>query len=311
MSSDYDVEMFSDDTLELDYIIENINPSDSLSINPKGRLGSNSHELSGFKTKTAVFDPEKAGEYEININGQTLQVNVIDSSGFAEPIGDPILWYPMDEGDGDILKDNIGKIGDATIAGQSGWVTGEFMSGSGVKTKESSDSSNAIELPDENGQYPANNFTIALTVELFNDQNRINLVDINSSGSSIENRDSGIYLGANVSDDKIEVALEADYRASYTRSSGLNINQKYRILVVRDGENVEVFVNGSSIGSKSLYSGSISYSAGAYEDNSVHIGSTARSGSENYTREVIYDDFILYDKNMSSAQNDYERQPWS
>lgn len=54
----------------------------------------------------------------------------------------------MDEGDRDILKDNIGKIGDATIAGQSGWVTGEFMSGSGVKTKESSDSSNAIELPD-------------------------------------------------------------------------------------------------------------------------------------------------------------------
>lgn len=30
MSSDYDIEMFSDDTLELDYIIENIDPSNSI-----------------------------------------------------------------------------------------------------------------------------------------------------------------------------------------------------------------------------------------------------------------------------------------
>lgn len=247
-----------------------------------------------METKTAIFDPDKAGEYDININGQTLKVNVIDSSGFSEPIGDPILWYPMDEGDGNVLKDNIGKVGDATIAGQSGWVTGQFMSGSAVKTKESSDSSNAIELPDENGQYPANDFTIALTVELLNGQNRINLVDINNSGSSIEERDAGIYLGANVSDNKIEISLEADYRASYTLSSGLNTNQKYRILAVRDGDNVEIFVNGSSIGSQSLYSGSISYSAGAYEDNSVHIGSTARSGSENYTRGYIWRLYIIW-----------------
>lgn len=311
MSNNYDIEMFSDDTLELDYIIKNINPSDSVSINPKGSLGSNSHNLSGLETSTAIFNPNKAGVYDININGQTLTIKVIDSSGFSEPIGNPILWYPMDESEGNTLKDNIGTVGDATIAGQSGWTNGEFISGSAVKTKESSDSSNAIELPDENGQYPANDFTIALTVVFLDDQNKINMVDINSSGSSIEQRDAGIYLGADLSSNEIDISLEADHRKQYTRSSGLNKNKKYRILAVRDGDDVEIFVNGSSIGSKSIYSGTISYDAAAYEDNSVHIGSTARSGAESYTTKAIYDDFILYDTIMSNAQKDYNRQPWS
>lgn len=311
MSTNHDIKMFLDDTLELDYIIKDIDPNNSISINPKDNLDSNSYNLSGLETRTGVFDPDKSGEYDISINGQILTVKVIDSNGFTKPVDNPILWYPMDEGEGSTLKDNIGTVGDATIAGQSGWTRGDFMSGSAVKMKESSDSSNAIELPDENGQYPANDFTIALTVEFLDGQNQINMVDINASGSSVEQRDAGIYLGAYVSSDEIEIGLEADYRETYTRSDGLSTNKKYRILVVRDGGNVKVFVNGSSIGSKSLYSGTISYYAEDYEDNSVHIGSSARAGAESYTRKAIYDDFILYDKVMNDAQIDYNRQPWS
>lgn len=76
-----DIEMTTDDTLELDAIIKEWStPTSTITVNPQGTLSSDSHSLNGFETKTGVFDPDKAGEYKIKINGQTLKISVKDTS---------------------------------------------------------------------------------------------------------------------------------------------------------------------------------------------------------------------------------------
>lgn len=60
MSSHYDIEMSTDDTLELDTIIQEWTPSSGLvNVNPEDT--SNSFNIGGFQTNTTVFDPEDSG----------------------------------------------------------------------------------------------------------------------------------------------------------------------------------------------------------------------------------------------------------
>lgn len=77
----YDIEMTTEDTLELDTIIKN----DSDATDPITKVEtSSSYNLNGFQTKTAVFDPEESGEYDIHINGQILSINVTDASAIPD-----------------------------------------------------------------------------------------------------------------------------------------------------------------------------------------------------------------------------------
>ena len=57
----------------------------------------------------------------------------VSDNGTPEPIDNPIIWYPMNEGSGDTLDNKSGSIGSATIAGQSGWTPGDFIGGSSTK----------------------------------------------------------------------------------------------------------------------------------------------------------------------------------
>lgn len=55
MSSDYDIVMSTDDTLEIDSIIDSWNPKSNSIITEDQKAGS--YNMNGFQTKTAVFDP--------------------------------------------------------------------------------------------------------------------------------------------------------------------------------------------------------------------------------------------------------------
>lgn len=71
MSSNYDIKMNLDETLELDAIIQNWNAESDDTINV---TDGTYYNLSGFQTHTGVFDPQKSGDYTINVNGQELSI---------------------------------------------------------------------------------------------------------------------------------------------------------------------------------------------------------------------------------------------
>lgn len=80
MSSNYDIEMSLDDTLELDTVIK----EDASATNPINKVehtdDNSTHSVTGIQTKTSIFDPPKSGPYKININGQILSIYVTDPS---------------------------------------------------------------------------------------------------------------------------------------------------------------------------------------------------------------------------------------
>lgn len=79
MSDTYDIEMFIDETLELDAIIQDWDPNTSL-IDVSG--GSYSSE--GLQKNTFIFNPDESGTYTITVNGQTLTVEVKDNSSIPD-----------------------------------------------------------------------------------------------------------------------------------------------------------------------------------------------------------------------------------
>jgi hypothetical protein len=74
MSSYYNIKMSLDDTLEIDYLIEDQATSGIVSVDRSD------HHSNRFRTNTYVFDPQGTGEYTITVNGQKLNINVTDSS---------------------------------------------------------------------------------------------------------------------------------------------------------------------------------------------------------------------------------------
>lgn len=79
MSSDYNIKMSLNDTLELDAIIQEwTNPSNII----KESKADGSYNLNGIQTSTGIFNPEDPGQYNFDINGQTIKIKVTDPSVF-------------------------------------------------------------------------------------------------------------------------------------------------------------------------------------------------------------------------------------
>lgn len=90
MSSNYDIEMSLDDTLELDAIIQEWDAESNGVIGNIMYEDSDStvHNSTGIQTNTYIFDPQESGTYTIPVNGQELTVNVKDSSIIPDGVVD-------------------------------------------------------------------------------------------------------------------------------------------------------------------------------------------------------------------------------
>ena len=85
MSSDQIV-INVDETLEIDYLVEETSDS-SVSIN--GSSNSNHPSIDYVKKQTAVINPSKTGTYEIELNGQIIELRVTDIP--SEPVAKSYL----------------------------------------------------------------------------------------------------------------------------------------------------------------------------------------------------------------------------
>lgn len=89
------ISMKVDETLELDYLVEQIN-SDAANIKTKPDNVTTS--LNYIKTESTIFNPPDSGTYEIEISGQIITVEVIDIPD-STLTQDLIAWYRFEDGD--------------------------------------------------------------------------------------------------------------------------------------------------------------------------------------------------------------------
>jgi hypothetical protein len=96
---DEKISMDASETLEIDFSVENFS-SDKISVehNPNGL------SKSYYKTSTFVFNPEGAGTYKLDIEGQVLEIDVLD----IPDIGD-YQWY-VNESSGTTLSSELGEL---------------------------------------------------------------------------------------------------------------------------------------------------------------------------------------------------------
>lgn len=112
-----DIKMNLEETLELDTIIEkSTRATDPISVEePSNFTEGTDFDLDGIQKHSGIFNPTKSGNYKLNINGQILTVEVIDTSIKPEKL---IAEYKFeDASDNTVAVDEFGNNG--TMSGMS------------------------------------------------------------------------------------------------------------------------------------------------------------------------------------------------
>jgi hypothetical protein len=128
------ISMNIDDTLEFDYQVEEISDN-VVAVNKNAGAISESY----YSTDTYVFDPQSTGSYELDINGQIIEIEVTDipdSGMFQSPIYQYTAVAGLNASDGgtaDNWTEQLAGAGDATTtfapvyrADQSGFESVEY-----------------------------------------------------------------------------------------------------------------------------------------------------------------------------------------
>lgn len=94
------IRMNVNDTLELDYLVEKVSRN---AIDVANEPNNVSTSIDYISTETGIFDPPDTGTYQLNINGQTIEIEVNDITDSA------VLNTTADDYDGAKWVDTIGS----------------------------------------------------------------------------------------------------------------------------------------------------------------------------------------------------------
>lgn len=130
MSSDHDIEMNVDDTLEIDTIIKN--SSDATKNMGITSNNNSNYNINGIQTHTGIFDPEEADVYTINVNGKKLKINVV--GGIPQPDSGLARWTFDYKDTTDTQAKDVWNSNDGTIDNVT---TGSMGSNQNYNTNES------------------------------------------------------------------------------------------------------------------------------------------------------------------------------
>jgi hypothetical protein len=72
---DKSLSMYVGDVLELDYFVEDVSDDKLVQVN---KDPSESLTESYYSTSTFVFDPDQSGTYELDLDGQIVEIDVFD-----------------------------------------------------------------------------------------------------------------------------------------------------------------------------------------------------------------------------------------
>lgn len=307
MSSDYNIQMSIDDTLELDSIIEKWSkPNDTININRTD------HDLDGIKKYTGVFNPKGTGEYEIEINGQTILVNVIGSSVY-EPPDNAVHNWKFSNGSGTELKDSIGNA-DGTINNAS-WINGSWVDSVALDGDGAND---YVQIPKENltdtDPLLDNKFAVAYTISGYS----------GSGGSLIDaGWNNGDTFGVSFSNGSPFLSIRDTNNnggQAYPNTSNLvDDGNKHRVILQKtsDGhldQNAEVWVDNTEYTDiRSGWGDNSNSSFDNWNNDLMLLASNDDSDNPDNYCDAILDNVVLINGNISSKEieKDYNNQPWS
>lgn len=313
MSSDYDIVMGLDETLELDTIVEKSNKaSDPISSFKYTDDGSEyKDQISGIKTCTAVIDPPKSGEYEITINGQTLSINVLGENAIPS-----ISEYPSSIKHRWHLSDLNSSVND-DVGGATGQVTdlneisGDYTGGSAADNSGSGYISTNKE--DYSSSLLDGAFAVAFTIDLLPSSGQNGNYVTGVGGNSTEGWQ--VYISGNgglswyVTDSNTNTG-----KFITDNSSLLNDSSKHRVVIQKSSNGnvtseTDLFVDQSSKSGSSNWSDNNATSFNGLGGDPYYLSQSGGSSSIDAT----IDEIILYDSALTSSeiQTDYSVQPWS
>jgi hypothetical protein len=288
------IKMNVNEKLELDYLIEEVSRN-TITVN-KDPNGSTINYVS---KEIGVFDPQGTGTYELDINGQIIEIEVTDIPDSA------IHQWKFDEGSGTTAGDSNGN-NDLSLSGMT-WTSDASAEGGYVLDFDGTDDTadgSAI-----SAFAPSNDHSFAITLDLDNfntNPSAAEQVGVSSNGSGI-NSEIGISFG-NSTSDRYELAfydsnsnLVGTGSADVSAYSGLT-----RICHTWDSSalSLNIYINGSSVSNDSNGANIDGASSGFY---------LGHNGNDNKYADGRMDYPIVYDSplDLSEIEEDYNRQPWS
>jgi hypothetical protein len=246
------------------------------------------YTASGYKIKDS-FMQELKMEREKFINAfQTVDDKVTTLKNMASHLYDPDNWdslihyWPFDNGS----DDAVGSL-DLTSEGNPSTTTGVSngaYSYDGVD--DGFENSNATGLP-------TNGITFCSWVSLASTGKNIGLpvhVDTDDGGNfgMIFNEGSGTFAG---------IARDAETNGVILVSGpSASVDTTYHLAFTHDGSEIELFVNGSSVGTKTFDA------EVGYPGSRLILGKAQTSGSTTYPELNFLDECMVFDKALSSSE---------
>lgn len=289
---DSDITMSLDSTLELDTIIQESNIASNPVTVTDGTEGSD-FESDGIETNTYVFDPINSGTYNIDINGQTLTVEVLKTYDVPDAVKNQSLaWYPFDK----YSTDTTENIEDKS-KNSNDLVTGSLTEYSNINGLQAGVFKNDW-LRTDSVTYTNTEWTVFIVYRII----EFNADSIGDSSDTIFDLKSNANLEwrNSLSGDKMFQNNNSNMMSNFSSSKNTEL-----ITIKSNSTDSFIRINGSFDVQ--------SFNTGSRTPN--YIGFGARSNGEFYAKNLRIGEFILYDGTVSNSTRNkiegYLSNKWS
>jgi hypothetical protein len=277
------ISMDISETLEMDYLVEQV--SDDVA-DISSRPSDDSTSMKYISTRTSIFDPQNTGTYQVDINGQTIEIEVTDipESGVSR-------WDFDDSSDTSTATDSWG-----TNDGQ--------INGAGYESAYQG--SHALYFDGtENYVTVTDNATLNFdSTESFTVSGWLNLDALSKNVTMLAKRDGsgnnfeGYQIQVRDADGEFAFFVDDGVSGSSVSARGGTPTTGSWVHLAgtfdRSSGDLTLYIDGSSVGSTSSSLGAVSPSANFY------VGAYENLSSEYFNGKI--DDVRIYDKALSAPE---------
>jgi hypothetical protein len=305
---DKSITMDVDETLELDYLIEEIS-RDKIKITNEPTADSSS--VSYISRETGVFNPSETGVHKLDIDGQVVEVQVIDIPDSALT-QDLVAWYRFENGDARdytaTLEETFanstaydGTVNGATYQPNGGVTDFKNRANSGAFDFSGSNT-NEVNLPGSAVQTGNATRTTMCWVKVFSDTGDRQMIVGSGNGNDSEAWEMEVYRVYNGSGER-QGALGIHTWSGYniTNENLISLNDWLHFAATHDGNpsNIQIYLNGQPVETENNNDSSSSLDT----SSSFHrMGYSEAHGVGKHHFDGIIDDFRIYNRNLTDSE---------
>jgi hypothetical protein len=299
------ITMGVDDTLEMDYIVKQISDD---TIEVTSDHSTNSYSINYLNKQVGVFDPMETGTYKLDINGQTIEIEVTDIPD-SEADSKLLHRWHLSE-DSAPFVDQIGGADSTNVVGTT-QVTGDWIDGAARDADGTDDYIETTNL----GSFGSNmdtDFALAFSIQTTDNSlasfggtiNGVNATFMFASIGSISDANAGeLAFSLNDSNDNEERV--------YVDGTRYDDGNPYRVVINKtsnSASDIEFWTN------QSQQTTSVDRSEGfsSPTDFTAPFLLFARSfGGADTCADTILDDFCIFGDSLTQTEIQSYTNPWS